>query len=418
MATFTDRGMVLPDPPTILVENLLDDPFLRDSVWSQNGSTGTFTDVLVGGPNGNGYFEYDMLTANTSSPMSVELNDETGVDAIPCVPGETINLSCWAFRDIVDGAQSQRFNVTWYNAAGGTISTDNTANVTTVQNEFVRVNMNVVAPALAVFFKPRFIWSGTYPIGSTLRVADGQVTKGAGVKTFTTVPITDDDGDIVNVAQLNANLDRASLLGVGGRPILSGERPAYGTPDGRRGNILFETDTNNVLIRRNSTSDSNGNADPDWRVVIPGQWYDFEGNNIWSGWLSGDNNLREARYMLLGRLCFVHVAATIGTGGDIFGTIALSSALPVLPDSNVEDAEFGYSYGGDELATGPWPLGGATARMGSDIWYGRVIKNGNNVGIRTIPATNPETGSLWGATIPANWAVGNSVSFDFVYTTS
>ena len=71
MVTFTPKGLILPDPPTILINNLLKDPRLTSASWSQQGSSGTFTHYPTGGPLGLGYFEYAMSAQNTSSPMQV-----------------------------------------------------------------------------------------------------------------------------------------------------------------------------------------------------------------------------------------------------------------------------------------------------------------------------------------------------------
>lgn len=413
MPSFTPKGLIKPTPPTILIENLLPDPHLRDSIWSQQGSTGAFSDVLVGGPNGNGYFEYDMATDNTSSPMQVALNNDTGIDAIPCVPGETYNLSCWAYRTIPDGAQTQRFGVTWYNAAGGTISTTNTSNVVTSQNNFVRVNVDVVAPALAVYMKPNFIWSGTYTGGPVLRVADGQVTHGAGVKAFSTLIVTGDDGDYVDINQLNANLDRASLMGVGARPLLSSEHPAFGSIDDMPGTIIFETDNNGILVRRRGTAFGSNNLDANYRSVAPGNWAEWNSVNPFSGWLLGDNNYKHARVSMLGRLVHVHIEARIGTGGSIAAAPILPSQLPTNRDTSVESG-----FGGDAITAGPWPVGHAVALIGSDVHFGRVVLNVGAPTVRSVPTSNTTGGVAWSNNVPAPWGVGDGLAIDFRYWSS
>lgn len=413
MVTFTPKGLILPNPPTILSENLLPDPHLRDSVWNVQGSTGVLTHPTVGGPNGNGYFEYDMTTANVGSPMSVELNTATGLDAIPCTPGQTYNLSCWSFRTPPAVSESQRFTITWYNAAGGTISTDNSANVPLAENPALRVNVDVVAPALAVFMKPRFAWSGIYADAPTLRVADAQVTEGAGVKPFITQPITDDDGDPVDIGQINANMDRTSLLGIGARPLLSSEHPALNSIDDMPGTIIFETDTNGILVRRKGTAGGSNNLDANYRSIAPGNWAEWDTNNVFSGWLSGDNNRKHIRVAMLGRLIFVHIEFRIGTGGSIIGGTILPVQLPTARDTSVESG-----FGGDAITAGPWQVGHAVANIGGSLYTGRILLVNGQPVVRNVPNSSTAIGSAWTTAVPAAWSPGDGGSFDFMYWSS
>lgn len=413
MPSFTPKGLIKPTPPTILIENLLPDPLFRSAVWSLNGATGPVTDTLVGGPNGNGYSQLAMATANTGSPMQVALSDGTGISGIPCVPGDTYNVSCWAYRSLPDGAQTQRFGVTWYNAAGGTISTTNTANVVTVQGDFIRVNIDVVAPALAVFMKVNFVWSGTYPGGTALRIADGQVTHGAGVKAFSTKIVTADDGDYVDINQINANLDRISQTGVGARPLLSSAHPAPGSIDDLTGTIIFETDNNGILVRRRGSAFGNGNLDAHYRSIAPGNWEEWNSINPFSGWLIGDNNYKHARVTMLGRLIHVHIEARIGTGGSIAAAPFLPSQLPTNRDVSSESG-----FGNDAITAGPWPVGHAVALIGGDVHFGRVVLNVGAPTIRTVPTTNTTGGTAWSNNVPAVWGVGDGLSVDYRYWSS
>lgn len=412
VVTFTPKGLILPNPPTILIENLCPDPHFRDAIWTPQGSSGVLTEVLVGGPNGNGYLEYAMSTANTTSPMQVTLSTLTGVDAVPCVPGETVNLSVWAYRSIPDGAQTQRFAIVWYNAAGGTVSTTNTGSVVTVQNDFVRVDIDVVVPPLAVFMRVNFIWSGTYPIGCVLRLSDGQITSGAGVKPFTTRIVTDDDGDPVDIGQINANLDRISLMGVGARPLSSSEHPAFGSIDDMPGTIIFETDNNGILVRRKGASSGSNNLNATYRSISPGNWAEWDTNNVFSSWLSGDNNRKHVRVTMLGRLIFVHIEARIGSGGSVIGGM-LPVQLPTNRDTSVEDG-----FGGDAITAGPWPVGHAVANIGNALYTGRILLVNGQPTVRNVPNSNTAIGSAWGTTVPAAWGPGDGVSFDFMYWSS
>lgn len=413
MVTFTPKGLILPNPPTILIENLCPDPLFRDATWTPQGSSGVLTEVLAGGPNGNGYLEYAMSTANTTSPMQVTLSTLTGVSAIPCVPGETYNLSVWAYRSMPDGALTQRFAVVWYNAAGGTVSTTNTGSVVTVQNDFVRVNIDVVPPPLAVFMRVNFIWSGIYPIGGVLRLADGQITKGAGVKPFATRIVTDDDGDPVDIGQINANLDRMSLLGVGARPVLSSEHPAVGSIDDMPGTIIFETDNNGILVRRKGSTFASNNLDGNYRSAAPGNWAEWNSGNPFSGWLSGDNNRKHIRVTMLGRLIFVHIEFRIGSGGSIIGGTILPAQLPTNRDVSVEG-----DFGGDAITAGPWPVGHAVANIGNALYTGRILLVNGQPVVRNVPNSNTAIGSAWGTTVPAAWAPGDGACFDFMYWSS
>ena len=139
---------------------------------------------------------------------------------------------------------------------------------------------------------------------------------------------------------------------------------------------------------------------------------------MFSGWLTGDNNIRRAMYMPLGRLCFVHVEVVIGAGGEVtsgpgFASSALVGMLPLNLDSV---SEAGFSA--DALGTGPWPIGDAVATVGGARRTGRVVLNGNSITVRTIDTTSAGTGTAWSSTVPADWTVGDSLSLDFCYYTS
>lgn len=416
MVSFTPQGLILPDPPTIVARNLLRDPFLLTRTWGVNGATGTPVHVPAGGPNGNGYFEFPMLTNNTASPMSIILIDLVPFTDthIPVVPGETINVSAWWFR--TNTGQVQRFDVNWYDAAGVTLSSSSGANEAIIQNDWMRADQDFVAPASAAYARPAIIWSGTYAGGTTLRAADAQVTRGAGVKPFTPYSITLDDGDLVDVNQLNTNLDRIADLAIGGQPLLSTDRPDFFSIDDATGRLIYETDTQGVYVRRNGNSSGAvgiGNVGANWRAVIPGTWRDWPNDNIWSSWLSGNNNTRRARIMPLGRLCFVHMEAVIGAGGSVSGNIGILTGLPFNTDMS---SEAGYPL--DGLDTGPWPVGDAMAIIGGSTYFGRIVQNSSSVVVRNIPTNNTSASNVWGATAPATWAVGDGITLDFCYYTT
>lgn len=417
MVSFTPKGLILPDPPTIIAENLQADPLLRDSIWTQAGALGVLTDVMAGGPNGNGYLEFAMSAINTSSPMIVPLINGTGVSAQPCKPNTTYNVSCWAYRGAALGGTTTRWGVIWYNAAGATIGTTNTANFPTVQDDFGRYDVDVVSPPLAAYMKPQFIWSGTYPATATLRNGDAQVTEGPGVKPFTLRLLTADDGEYVDVDHLNFNLDRIAEIGVGALPVLSSDRPDLFTINDMPGTILYETDSETTLVRRNDNSNGSiglGNVAANWRSIIPGAWREWNYDGIWSDWLVGNNNTKRARVLLMGRLCFVHLEAVIGAGGSVAGNIGLSFAG--LPFNNDNNSEAGYPA--DGFGLGPWPIGDAQAVIGGNTYFGRVVQSGGSIVARTLANTAAGSGNVFGATQPAAWGVGDGVSLDFCYYTT
>lgn len=413
MTTYTPKGLLLPNPPTIVAENLLPDPFLLTRTWSQNGSTGTFTHVPAGGPNGNGYFEYDMLTANSASPMGIQLTAGAVTDAdteyFPIVPGETYNLSAWWYR--TNTGQVQRVDITWLNATGGVVSTGGGSNLAIPQNAWTRGGQDFIAPLNAVYARPTLVWSGTYAGGTVLRSADAQFTRGPGIKDFAPQPITLDDGDTVKIGDINANLDRISLMGVGARPLSSSEHPALGSIDDLPGTIILETDNNGILVRRRGTNFGSFGLDANYRSHIPGNWQEWASNNPFSGWLTGDNNYKHVRVMMFGRLVFVHMEFQIGTGGEVLGSgPILPSQLPTNRDVSVENG-----YGGDGITAGPWPIGHASALIGGTMYTGRIMLINAQPVVRTIPATASTFGAAWSDTQPANWGVGDGGTFDYRY---
>lgn len=151
--------------------NRAPDPRLTTATWSQQGSTGTFTHATTDGPNGLGYFEYVMDTDTTSSPMSVPLAP-AGTGGIPVVPGEPFIVSGYWWQEINQNVQ--RYGVTWYDAAGVSVGTEQGEDEIEVgepPSTWYRESQVFTPPALARFVRPVMAWSGIYT-AQTLRVAD------------------------------------------------------------------------------------------------------------------------------------------------------------------------------------------------------------------------------------------------------
>ncbi|WP_285103901.1 hypothetical protein [Promicromonospora sp. MEB111] len=167
-------------------QNLVKDPTLSAAVWGQAGSTGSLSHATTGGPNGFGYFEYAMSTANTSSPMSIPFG-ASGVGGIPVVPGEPITVSAYWWQAI--NGNVQRYDCTWYNAAGaGISSTSGPDEIITGEpaSTWYREDHVFTPVAGAAFARPQMAWSGTYAGGgpTTLRVADALVEYGTELHPF------------------------------------------------------------------------------------------------------------------------------------------------------------------------------------------------------------------------------------------
>jgi hypothetical protein len=218
-----------------------------------------------------------------------------------------------------------------------------------------------------------------------------------------------EDGDIVDINQINANLDRISEMGAGARAVLSSGHPGFGSIDDSTGTIIYETDSKGVLVRRENTSSGGLSLDTNYMSVMPGRWAEWNTNNIFSTWLSGDNNYKHARVTFLGRLVHVHIEMVIGEGGDVTAGM-LPNQLPIGRDT---DSVSGF--GDDDITAGPWPVGYASATLGGTVYFGRILLVAAQPVVRTISDSATSAGSAWGASVPANWAVGDSASFDFTY---
>lgn len=170
-------GLVRLDTYTRL--NLLPDPRMTATSWTQAGSTGTFTRSVAAGPNGRGYWRYQLDTATTASPMVIGLTG-TGTSGVAVAPGQDVTLSSyWRCAPAIE--QSQRFDLSWYDTVGAQISTNNGPDEfpgTMDPNTWLRVSHTFQAPANAAYVQPKIVWSGTYVAGNILDVADALLEDG------------------------------------------------------------------------------------------------------------------------------------------------------------------------------------------------------------------------------------------------
>jgi hypothetical protein len=138
---------------------------------------GTFNDFHSsgGGPDGGSYFSRNVLTANTTSPMTMDTTP-SGTGAIPVVAGQSYTASWWAEKSTAGGPQT-RVNMAWYDAGGGLLSTTAGTNMSAA-TEWGRHSQTFVAPALAAFLKPILAWSGIALVGQALNFAQIWVNQG------------------------------------------------------------------------------------------------------------------------------------------------------------------------------------------------------------------------------------------------
>jgi hypothetical protein len=159
--------------------NLAPDPLLVNATWSQQGSTGTLTHATTGGPNGHGYFEYVMDTANTASPMQIGIAS-SGTGGVPVTPGEPIIVSSYWWQSFNQNVQ--RYDAQWYDVNGTFLSGDLGEDEITPADppeSWYREFQAFTPPASAAFARPIITWSGIYTAPQMLRVADVLVEYGS-----------------------------------------------------------------------------------------------------------------------------------------------------------------------------------------------------------------------------------------------
>lgn len=149
---------------------------LAGRTMTLNGATVNDSFPSSGAPDGGSYFSREIVVANTTSPMTMDVTD-SGLNAIPATAAATYTGSWWAQKSVVGGPQT-RMNMAWYNAAGGLISTTSGVNMM-AQTAWSRHSQTFVAPALTAFMKPILAWSGTALVGQVLDFAQVWINSGA-----------------------------------------------------------------------------------------------------------------------------------------------------------------------------------------------------------------------------------------------
>lgn len=165
-------------------QNLVKDPTMSAALWTQAGSLGTLTHPTTGGPNGYGYFEYVMSTVNTASPMAIPIA-LSGTGGIPVVAGKPLIVSSYWWQSV--NSNIQRYDVSWYNAAGTSLSNSSGTDLILPfepSSTWYRESGVFTPPAGAAFARPVITWSGTYTPPQTLRVADALVEYGTELRPF------------------------------------------------------------------------------------------------------------------------------------------------------------------------------------------------------------------------------------------
>lgn len=156
--------------------NLAPDYRLDGLTMTLNGATVDDTHLSAGGPDDGSYFNRNIISPNTGSPMVMALSD-TGTDAIPVTAGQAYTVSWWAQKNFPGGAQTQ-VNWQWYDAGGAALSL-----VGGVDQDpgdtWERLSQTNVAPVGAAFGQPQLTWTGIALAGQALDFAQAWVNEGA-----------------------------------------------------------------------------------------------------------------------------------------------------------------------------------------------------------------------------------------------
>lgn len=157
---FTNSNMVGDGTWAIVEQNISTDPTLRvQGGISLAGATGTTSRPTRGGPIDDGaWYQVLFLTPPTASPNTGQVSPTGVASAIPTTPGETITFSTYFMSSYV-GWGGFRYDLTYYDSSGATISTPNGATIP-VTNGWVRGIRTFVSPAGAVGVAARPSFSG------------------------------------------------------------------------------------------------------------------------------------------------------------------------------------------------------------------------------------------------------------------
>jgi len=151
--------------------NLARDPNLRDSTkWVEfQDSTGVVSVLTSGGPQDQGWIQYEMTTGNTAGPLYI-LGDGSGIGGIPVIEGRSYTVSSHWQSSQDETANTQRHDVSWYDIDGDLISevTGTDLNPGMPGGVWWRGGETFVAPAGATFMQPRMVWDGLYEAADVL----------------------------------------------------------------------------------------------------------------------------------------------------------------------------------------------------------------------------------------------------------
>ena len=261
--------------------NVLPDPKLLTAVMDPRGATVTDTHGTTFGPNGTGYFRRNIISPNTSSPMTMVLSG-SGRNGIPVSPGQAWTVSWWA-RRFGTGGPFARADLQWYDASGAALSVNSGAGFTPGAG-WVRYSQVNTAPVGAAFVQPRLQWSGTAVVGQDLDFADAQFELGT-LSEFT------DNTTIKPALVLDYGYDRGSR-NVVLEPLGSGYPTVFLRPAQSRSGTL------SMLFKRRADAraaeDLLGAADrfhfqepaigEDWHFIVTGRIAVVEvpGTNHWT----------------------------------------------------------------------------------------------------------------------------------------
>lgn len=151
--------------------NLARDPNLRDSTrWAEvQDSTGTVSVLTMGGPQDQGWIQYELTAGNTVGPMWI-VGAGAGIAGLPVVAGRSYTVSSYWQSSQDESANGQRHDVSWYDLDGDLIGevTGSDLNPGAPGDMWWRGGETFVAPEGATFMQPRMVWDGVYDADDVL----------------------------------------------------------------------------------------------------------------------------------------------------------------------------------------------------------------------------------------------------------
>lgn len=156
--------------------NMMHDPRLTTRGMSLNGATVADSHPFSGSADGGSYFSREMVTANTSSPMSMLLTEDISA-GIPVVEGRSYTVS-WYARKSIPGGPTVRVDWNWWTEAGDPV-VGGTGTEQDPTGEWARFTQTDVVPATAAWGQPVLSWVGTGLIGQVLDLGQVMVNVGS-----------------------------------------------------------------------------------------------------------------------------------------------------------------------------------------------------------------------------------------------